>query len=76
LGYFTLVIAQLFKALGRQGAQLPLAIFSLVAALALVVGTLVAPSTLDRPVALGIAALLLLNGLARLVLWRNRAKLP
>jgi hypothetical protein len=70
------VIARLFNALGRQSAQLPLAAFSFIAAIALIVAMLVAPSVVDRPVALAIALLLLLNGLARLVLWRNRAQLP
>jgi hypothetical protein len=70
------VISRLFKALGRQGAQLPLAAFSFIAAIALIVGTLIAPSVVNRPIALGIAVLLLVNGLARVVLWRNRALLP
>lgn len=59
-----------------SGAQIPLAVISFAAALALVVGIVVAPTHIDPPIGAGIAALLLLNGVARLLLWANRSRLP
>jgi Flp pilus assembly protein TadB len=65
----------MFNALSAQGAQIPLAAFSFAASIALLMGAWLAPSAVDRPVAIVIVVLLVVNGLARLVLWRNRARL-
>jgi hypothetical protein len=65
-----------FHLLLSHGMQLPLAVISFLAALAIVVGVVVAPDRIDPPVGLGIAVLLLLNGAARLLLWVNRSRLP
>jgi hypothetical protein len=64
----------LFAALTRQGAQIPLAVFSFAAALAVILVTMFDGRVLDEPIAIAIAVLLVLNGCARLVLWRNRAQ--
>jgi hypothetical protein len=64
----------MFMALSRKGAQIPLALFSFTAALALILTSVFASSALDRPLAIAIASLLMLNGAARLVLWRNTAR--
>jgi hypothetical protein len=64
----------MFLALSRKGAQIPLAAFSFAAALALILTAVFASGVLDRPLALAIALLLVLNGAARLVLWRNTAQ--
>jgi hypothetical protein len=62
-------------ALSRKGAQIPLAIFSFVAALAILLTAALAPNEIDRPIAIAISVLLVLNGCARLVFWRH-AKRP
>jgi len=69
------MMSGLFAALTRQGAQVPLAVFSFAAALAIMLIAIFDARALDLPIAVAIAVLLIVNGCARLVLWRNRAPL-
>ena len=54
----------------RRGVQIPLAAFSLLVAVALVVAELVDGNAVGGPIGLVIAALFVLNGMVRLALWR------
>jgi Flp pilus assembly protein TadB len=57
-------------ALGGRRAQVPLAVFSLLVAGALVVADLVDGNAVGGPIGVVIAAFLLLNAGVRIVLWR------
>jgi hypothetical protein len=56
--------------------QLRLAATSFVAAIAVLIAVFAVPDRVDPPVGAAIAILLLLNGAARLLLWKNRSRLP
>ena len=57
-------------ALGGRRAQLPLTMFSLLVAGALVIADLVDGDAVGGPIGFVIAALLLLNAVVRIALWR------
>lgn len=57
-------------ALSSRSAQAPLAVFSLLMAVALIVGEFVDGSAVGGPIGFVIAGLFLLNGVVRVVLWR------
>jgi len=60
----------------RRSVQVPLAAFSLLGAVALVVVELLDGNAVGGPIGFVIAALFLLNGAVRVVLWRHAPHLP
>lgn len=76
MGLVSQVNMRKFSGLTAQSTQIALAASSFTAAVALLAIVVFAPGTLDRPVGIGIALLLALNGCGRILLWRNRSRLP
>lgn len=60
----------------RRSAQIPLAAFSLLVAVALVVTELVDGNAVGGPIGFVIAGLFVLNGVVRVAFWRSTPHLP